>query len=281
MLWGAIFSSGSSWTVTTFIFPLSIFSSKFSILLISASLLSSNIGCAIFIIVTSANILVLEDDFIESWVSDSIFNILIKSFILIFSDCSFNLSILSSGKDIISSKSFDTLHTIKFLKWSIKSFIKFLISFPQIINSFNIWSDFLVFSSIIDWDSSNNSSIFTVPSSSITSLYSIFSFPKDIHWSNILNASLSAPCEFLAIKLNAFSSASIFSFLHIYAILEAISFEETLLKSNLWHLDNIVAGILCGSVVANIKITYDGGSSRVFNNALKAPWDNMWTSSII
>ena len=33
----------------------------------------------------------------------------------------------------------------------------------------------------------------------------------------------------------------------------------------------IVAGILCGSVVANINITYDGGSSKVFNRALNAP----------
>ena len=154
----------------TFIFPDSIFCSKFSILLIRASLLSSNIGCAIFIIVTSIRTLGFDDIFIPSCVSDNMFKILIKLFVSIVSACCVSKSIVSSGRDIISSKSFDILQTIKFLKWSIKSFTRFLTSFPQIIKSFNIWRDFLVSSFIIDSAKSNNCSIFTLPKSSITSL---------------------------------------------------------------------------------------------------------------
>ena len=273
--------SKASFTVVTFILPLSITFSRFSILLIKASLLSSNIGWAIFIIVTSATTLGFEAVFILSWVVDNIFSILIKSLLFIVSACDFNCSMVSSGKEIISSKSVDTLHIIRFLKWSIKSFIKFLISFPHTINSFKILSDSFVSWFIIYCAKSNNCSTFTVPNNSTTSLYSILLSPKEIHWSNMLRASLRAPCEFLAIKLRAFSSTSIFSSTHIFFILDVMSFTVTLLKSNLWHLDKIVAGILCGSVVANIKITYEGGSSNVFNRALNAPCDNIWTSSII
>ena len=35
------------------------------------------------------------------------------------------------------------------------------------------------------------------------------------------------------------------------------------------------------SVVANINITWAGGSSNVFNKALKAEVDNIWTSSMM
>ena len=37
----------------------------------------------------------------------------------------------------------------------------------------------------------------------------------------------------------------------------------------------IVAGNFCGSVVAKINFTCSGGSSNVFNNALKAPVDSI------
>ena len=42
-----------------------------------------------------------------------------------------------------------------------------------------------------------------------------------------------------------------------------------------------MAGIFLISVVAKINFTFSGGSSSVFNNALKAAFDNIWTSSII
>ena len=52
-------------------------------------------------------------------------------------------------------------------------------------------------------------------------------------------------------------------------------------KSNLWHLETTVIGIFLISVVANINFKYSGGSSKVFNKALKACLLSMWTSSII
>ena len=53
------------------------------------------------------------------------------------------------------------------------------------------------------------------------------------------------------------------------------------LKLKLWHLECMVAGILCGSVVANMNITLGGGSSSVLSRALKAGVESMCTSSII
>src|SRR5699024_12540815 len=53
------------------------------------------------------------------------------------------------------------------------------------------------------------------------------------------------------------------------------------LKSNLCALEIIVGGIVCGSVVVIIKIAWAGGSSKVFNNALKAPVVNILTPSIM
>ncbi len=52
------------------------------------------------------------------------------------------------------------------------------------------------------------------------------------------------------------------------------------LKSKRWTRDSTVSGIFWGSVVANRKTTWGGGSSRVFNSALKAPVESMWTSSM-
>src|SRR4030065_2985840 len=53
------------------------------------------------------------------------------------------------------------------------------------------------------------------------------------------------------------------------------------LKSNLWHLESMVAGILCTSVVANMKAACGGGSSSVFKSALKAAVESMCTSSMM
>ena len=99
--------------------------------------------------------------------------------------------------------------------------------------------------------------------------------------SKILNASLIAPSDKEATIFNAFSSASILLDSHTTFNLFTMFSNEIFLKSNLWHLDKIVAGSFWGSVVANINLTCAGGSSNVFNKALNAPVDNMWTSSII
>ena len=50
-------------------------------------------------------------------------------------------------------------------------------------------------------------------------------------------------------------------------------------KSNRWHLETTVAGTLCASVVARMKIAWAGGSSSVLRSALKAGSVSMWTSS--
>ena len=54
-----------------------------------------------------------------------------------------------------------------------------------------------------------------------------------------------------------------------------MSLSLSLVKSYLWQRERMVGRILCGSVVAKINITCSGGSSNVFNKALKAPVDNM------
>ena len=47
----------------------------------------------------------------------------------------------------------------------------------------------------------------------------------------------------------------------------------------LWQRLSMVTGSLPGSVVANIKITYAGGSSRVLSSAFDAPGESIWASS--
>ena len=56
---------------------------------------------------------------------------------------------------------------------------------------------------------------------------------------------------------------------------------STLLRSYRWHRDMTVTGTFLISVVAKMNLTWFGGSSRVFNNALKAATDIMWISSIM
>jgi hypothetical protein len=48
-----------------------------------------------------------------------------------------------------------------------------------------------------------------------------------------------------------------------------------------WQRDSTVAGILCTSVVARIKMACEGGSSSVLSSALKAAVESMCTSSTI
>lgn len=71
-----------------------------------------------------------------------------------------------------------------------------------------------------------------------------------------------------------------------FLLLQLIGFYHKLcfwyfLKVNLWHLDNTVIGTFWISVVAKMKITCFGGSSKVFRKAFHALCDSMWTSSII
>ena len=104
---------------------------------------------------------------------------------------------------------------------------------------------------------------------------------KLITLSKIDKASRIAPSAFWAIIWRASSSATIPSFSEIVFKNFLVSKTVIRLKSKIWHRDRIVGIILCFSVVANINIAWAGGSSKVFKKALKAAWDNIWTSSII
>ena len=53
------------------------------------------------------------------------------------------------------------------------------------------------------------------------------------------------------------------------------------LKSKRWQRLWMVAGTLCGSVVHRMNFTCEGGSSMVFNSALKAGVVSMCTSSMM
>ncbi len=52
-------------------------------------------------------------------------------------------------------------------------------------------------------------------------------------------------------------------------------------KSNRWHRPTIVAGILCGSVVARTNRTPAGGSSNTFSSASNASRERRWASSMM
>ena len=53
------------------------------------------------------------------------------------------------------------------------------------------------------------------------------------------------------------------------------------LKSKRCTRERMVSGIFWDSVVAKMNTTWAGGSSRVFNKALKAPIESMCTSSMM
>lgn len=122
---------------------------------------------------------------------------------------------------------------------------------------------------------------FGIPTKSFTKSSSIFSFPSCKHLSKMLRASLIAPSAKIAINFNASLVISMLLCSHTYFNLLLIFSFDIFLKSNLWHLESIVAGSFCGSVVASINFTCAGGSSNVFSSALNAPVDNICTSSII
>ena len=83
------------------------------------------------------------------------------------------------------------------------------------------------------------------------------------------------PSAALATYRNALSSTRIFSYSISCESLPAMVSMLILWKSYRWHLESIVIGILLASVVASMNITYSGGSSSVFNNALNAPMESI------
>ena len=190
-------------------------------------------------------------------------------------------SILAISSSLYKSSFWDALYTKRSLVYFIISHNKLLISFPSfktISTFFNVLStSYLNKLSIILW----TYVILGIPTKSLILSSSILFSPSWIHLSKIESASLIAPSARTAIIFIASFVISIPLCSHtIFSLFIIFSF-DILLKSNLWHLDKIVAGNFCGSVVAKINLTCSGGSSNVFNNALKAPVDNIWTSSII
>ena len=116
---------------------------------------------------------------------------------------------------------------------------------------------------------------FGIPTKSLILSSSILLSPSCKHLSKMLKASLIAPSERIAINFKASLVISILLSFATNSNLFIMSSLEIFLKSNLWHLDRIVAGNFCGSVVAKMNLTCSGGSSKVFNKALKAPVDNI------
>ena len=124
-------------------------------------------------------------------------------------------------------------------------------------------------------------SIPDVPRNSSTSSRVTLLCPPERHWSRMLSPSRTEPSAFAAMSLSASSLTSMPWSLHIAFIPLTSVFSDTLLKSRRIHLESIVAGSFCGSVVASMNTTYSGGSSRVLSSALNASVESICTSSII
>ena len=105
--------------------------------------------------------------------------------------------------------------------------------------------------------------------------------PAAAHWSSRLRASRNAPSASRERSSAPSCFKSMFSCPATYSSRRAMSAGWMRLKANRWHRERMVAGTLCSSVVARMKIRWAGGSSRIFSRALKAAVDSMWTSSMM
>ena len=152
---------------------------------------------------------------------------------------------------------------------------------PKSKNRASVFTKISSFFSKIDFVKSKNKSLLIRPKASITDLYSISSPQNAITWSSRLSASRILPSAFLDISEIDSLSKLIFSFSRITFKCCIISADEILLKSKRWHLEIIVGGILCTSVVQKINFAWLGGSSSVLRSALNAWLVSICTSSII
>ena len=109
----------------------------------------------------------------------------------------------------------------------------------------------------------------------------MFPFDEAATWSKIERASRIAPSDFCAMMFSPAGSAEYPSQSATYWSCSAMSATVILWKSYFWHRERIVGKILFFSVVARMKMTYSGGSSRVLRNALNAAGESMWTSSMM
>ena len=100
-------------------------------------------------------------------------------------------------------------------------------------------------------------------------------------WSSSDKASRTDPSAARAITCKASGAASIASRVQMLARWVANTSLSTRRRSKRWQRDRMVTGTLRISVVAKMNFTLSGGSSSVFNNALKALFDIICTSSMM
>jgi hypothetical protein len=100
-------------------------------------------------------------------------------------------------------------------------------------------------------------------------------------WSKADCASRIEPSPARAISRSASSETFIFSSSAMWRRRSAIFCVAMVRNSNCWLRERMVSGTLCGCVVAMMKRTRGGGSSKVFNRALKAAGESMCTSSMM
>ena len=120
-----------------------------------------------------------------------------------------------------------------------------------------------------------------VPSSRWTSAVPTFGPPNANSWSNSDWLSRIEPLARRATKSMAAGSTSTPSARAISDRRSRMRWVSMVPKSNRWHRERMVSGSFWGSVVAKMNLTLGGGSSRVFNRALKASLVSMCTSSMM
>ena len=100
-------------------------------------------------------------------------------------------------------------------------------------------------------------------------------------WSSTERPSRTEPSAARAISASAAGSASTSSLAAMSEKCATSVSISTRRRSKRWQRESTVTGSLRTSVVANTNLTWGGGSSSVFNSALKAFFDIMCTSSMM
>ena len=105
--------------------------------------------------------------------------------------------------------------------------------------------------------------------------------PDAATWSSALRASRADPRPLRTAMLRASSSRSRWASSRTSRRSCSMVAAPSRRNSRCWVRLLMVAGTFCGSVVARMYTTCDGGSSSVLSSALAAAFDSMWTSSMM
>ena len=105
--------------------------------------------------------------------------------------------------------------------------------------------------------------------------------PSTEAWSSSESASRTEPSVCRAIACAASEVSDMPSSFAMRSRCSATASTGTRRKSNRWQRPTIVAGILCGSVVASTNRTPTGGSSNTFSSASNASRDSRCASSMM